>query len=423
VVLAEFLSVKPEDIAGRNRRMAAVNDVYTTAFFAGSAIIGSISALFLSVAAVWAIFRLSVGHIKLLSNTQIRVVALAFLAYPFSEFISLIVNQRGLDGLIQIGGAALFLSILPVASRLSLSSPENIADSTVRGAAGAGGLLVAYCLIELLVRGAERAEAGMGNANVLAAFSLFICCLCFSLVTIARPDLRKWAYFGAFCAFNALIFSGSRSAWGTAPFALFLAVLPMRRIHIKLQFNRITFLAGAVALLFLVSGTKIVLNRVAATISSFQQANVITTDVSIAQRFVLWRGGVEQFKASWLFGYGPDSTPAMITALGGNPPFSFTHYHNFLLNGAIRGGAVEVFALILVFASLIWFALQKSRNQTQRAGRALVGSTALAGFLPGMTGVLFTHDVVNAVFLYLIIIGLCLGIATDEDRLSDSQHK
>jgi O-antigen ligase len=93
---------------------------------------------------------------------------------------------------------------------------------------------------------------------------------------------------------------------------------------------------------------------------------------------------------------------------------SYTHYHNFLLTGAIRGGVIEVIALVLVLAALIWFALQKSNNQTQRAGRALVASVTLAGFLPGMVGILFTHDVVNAVFLYTIIIGLCLGVAGSE---------
>ncbi len=417
--MAEFISGKSEDIAGRDRRMAAINNIYTTAYFAGSAIIGSLSAVLLAVALVWAIFRVSLGHIKLLSNTQMRVVALAFLAYPLAEFISLIVNQRGFDGLIQIGGAILFVSILPVASRLSLSSPGNIAASTANGAIGAGVLLVCYCLIELYLRGVDRPEAGLGNPNVLAVFSLFICCLCLSLVTIVSPGQRKWVYFGAFCAFNALMFSGSRAVWGTAPFALVLAALPLRGTQLKLQYNRTTFFAGAIALLFLIVGTTIVFNRIAATVDSFQQAHVVTTDVSIAQRIILWRGGIEQFKSSWLFGYGPDSTPEMITALGGNPPLTFTHYHNFLLNGAIRGGVIEVMALIVVFASLIWFALQKSRNQTQRAGRALVASTALAGFLPGMAGVLFTHDVVNAIFLYSIIIGLCLGIATAKDSLPE----
>lgn len=419
--MAELLSGKPEDAAGRTPRMAAMNSAFTTGFFAGTAIIGSISALFLAVAVVWAIFRISIGHIKFLTNIQLRIVSLAFLSYPLAEITSLIFHQRSIDGLIQIGGAVLFISILPVASRLSLSSPRSITASAANGAASAGALLVGYCLIELLFRGVDRPEAGLGNTNVLAVFALFICCICLSLITIVDVNLRKWIYFGAFCAFNALLFTATRSVLIAAPLALFLAALPLRGTKVKLRYSRTALLAGATALLFLSIGTTIAFNRFSETVSSFQQANLVTTDASIAQRLFMWRGGIEQFKQSWLLGYGPDSTIEMISALGGNPPFSYTHYHNFLLNGAIRGGTIEVLALLSVFASLMWFALQKSQNQTQRVGRAMVASIAIAGFLPGMAGVLFTHDVVNAVFLYSIIIALCLGIAPSQDQKSDRQ--
>jgi O-antigen ligase len=377
----------------------------------GSSCFQPLSSACLAAATALGFFRVAAGHIKLLENRQIRLVAFAFLLYPLAELISIIVNHRGVAGFIELGGAALFASVLPVASRLCVSSPQNISGTAARGAASAGVVLVIYCLIELFAWHFERPEAGLGNPNVLAVFALIVCCICLSLVSIVDAGIRKWIYFGAFCAFNAILFSGTRAVWVATPFALALAALPLRGTKIKPVSIAKTVFAGIAALVFLAIGATIMFNRLSATVSSFQQSNLVTTDIAIGQRLVLWQGGIAQAKSSWLFGYGPDSTLEMIAALGGNPPLSYTHYHNFLLTGAIRGGVIEVIALVLVLAALIWFALQKSNNQTQRAGRALVASVTVAGFLPGMVGILFTHDVVNAVFLYTIIIGLCLGVA------------
>jgi O-antigen ligase len=403
-----------EIAAARSKRMADVNNIFTFGFFLFSALVGSVSSACLAAATALGYIRVAVGHIKPLENRQIRLMAFAFLLYPLAELISIIVNHRGVGGFIELGGAALFASVLPVASRLCLSSPQKISGTAAKGAASAGVVLVIYCLIELFVWHVDRPEAGLGNPNVLAVFALIVCCICVSLASVIDAGIRKWIYFGAFCAFNTILFSGTRAVWVATPFALVLAALPLRGTKIKPVSIAKTVFAGIAALVFLAIGAIIMFNRLSATVSSFQQSNLVTTDIAIAERLFLWQGGIAQAKSSWLFGYGPDSTLEMIAALGGNPPLSYTHYHNFLLTGAIRGGVIEVIALLLVLAALIWFALQKSNNQTQRAGRALVASVTVAGFLPGMVGILFTHDVVNAVFLYTIIIGLCLGVAGSE---------
>jgi O-antigen ligase len=419
-VLINSLFEKFEDPAKRSPRMAVLNNYFTLVFFSLSAIIGSLSALFLAVATIWAVVRVSLGHLQLSDNRPLRIVALAFLLYPVTELISVVVNQRGLEGVLALGGAALSLSILPVSSRLMVSSPQNIAASAAKSAAAAGVVLACYSLIELFIRNADRPEAGLGNPNVMAAFSLFVCCLCLSLVTIIDPRLRKWVYFGAFCAFNAMMFSGTRAVWLTAPFALLFAALPLRGEIIRPMSVRKVVLVGVTAISFLAVGVSIVFDRMQATIASFQQSGVLTTDLSIATRFMLWRGGLEQFKTSWLFGYGPDSTNEMIGLLGGDAPMTFTHYHNFLLTGAIRGGILEVIALVSIVAALAWFALQSSTTPIQKAGRAVVMSIAVAGFMPAMSGVLFTHDISNAVFLYSIIIGLSLAVSTATDSAPPS---
>ena len=92
------------------------------------------------------------------------------------------------------------------------------------------------------------------------------------------------------------------------------------------------------------------------TVDSFDAVGAVTTDISIANRLFMWRGGLQQFEQSPLFGYGPDSTREMITALGGENPLSYSHYHNIFLTAAIRGGLLEVTAIVLIFCGSVWFA-------------------------------------------------------------------
>lgn len=394
--------------------MNTMNNGFSFCFFALSAIIGSVSSFFLTSAFVWALVRLWQKKITLVKNYQVERVAAVFALYPATEILSLIVNQRGFKAVPLLAGSLLFLSVLPVLSRLMVSSPGSIVNSVGLGAAFSSILVFVYSLTEYLVFGQIRAEAGLGNAAVMAAFALSMCCICLCLLPVIAKKWRHYLIAGFMCSLGAIIMTGTRTVWLAAPIVVAFSGWHLVRKPKLLKFNLRILPIILTAALFFPVALYLIYSRIALTVTSFQQAGVFTTDASIGQRLFLWRGGWEQAKGSWLFGYGPDSPPEMIVALGGEAPLHYSHYHNFLLTSLIRGGILELIAVLMVFGVLIWVALQRSTNDFQAAGRRLLIGLVLATSLPALAGILFPHDIITAVFLYTAIIGLCLSIAKPE---------
>jgi O-antigen ligase len=402
--------------AGWARRpdMVKVNFHFTYWLYVLSAFAGSISAFFLAAAAIWAFFRSSLKHFALSRNTELRIIAVFFALYPLSELISVLVNHRGLPGLIQTGGALLALSILPVTSRLMLNAQADIANSAGRGASVSAIITLVYCLIQIVFLGYDRPEAGNGNASVLAFFALVLACICLSMIAVVEAQFRRLLIVGVLSAIGAVILSSTRAVWGATIVVVFILVWHQRGFFKNLIFKTDLFSKTFALLAVLLVGAYLILPRVQFTLGSLNGSRSVSTDISISQRAIMWPGGWKLFKASPIFGYGPDSAAETMAALGANPPLSFSHFHNIFLTAALRGGLLEAGALILIFAGLFWIGLKSAANSYQRAGRLLVLTTATGGFISGMTNLLFTHDIANAVFIYTTIVGLALICAKPE---------
>jgi hypothetical protein len=72
----------------------------------------------------------------------------------------------------------------------------------------------------------------------------------------------------------------------------------------------------------------------------------------------------------------------------------------------------------------VWLSLQRSGTDYERAGRALLLSLCATFYLTGVVGILFTHDIMNATFVYTAIIGICLatGAYTPEVGVRTQQN-
>ena len=395
----------------RGLGFSKVNSVFNYGFYGASALAGSISSFFLTSAMIWAFIRTGFRHFPLRTDFRLRVVALLFALYPASEIISVLANGRSINGLIECGGSLLALAILPVASRLLLSSPQDISNSAGRGAAIGGIVTLIYCVIQFVFLDYQRPEGGSGNASVLAYYALVLWCLCYCLLPVVDNEFRNLLKIGALCCLGAIILSSTRAVWIATLCAGAVMAWQMRSALLRSLINIALFWKLLFAATILPAAAYLVFQRVKMTVDSFNTAGIASTDISISSRLIMWRGGWAQFEMSPFFGYGPDSTREMIAALGGDAPLSYSHYHNIFLTAAIRGGRVEVTAIVFIFCALGWFALKKSNDQFETAGRTLILAVGIASFVSGMANVIFTHDITNAMFIYTIIVGLCLGIS------------
>ena len=395
----------------RGLSFSQVNYGVTYSFYGLSAFLGSLSSFFLACGMMWSLIRLSLRHFPVSKNISLRIIACLFALYPASEILSVVVNGRGIIGLIECSGALLSLAILPVASRLLLSSPQDISNSAGRGAAIGGIVTLIYCVIQFVFLDYQRPEGGSGNASVLAYYALVLWCLCYCLLPVVDNEFRNLLKIGALCCLGAIILSSTRAVWIATLCAGAVMAWQMRSTLLRSLINIELFWKLLFAATILPAAAYLIFQRVKMTIESFNTAGIASTDISISDRLIMWRGGWAQFEMSPLFGYGPESPRTMIAALGGDAPLSYSHYHNIFLTAAIRGGLVEVTAIVFIFCGLIWFALKKSNDQFETAGRTLILAVGIASLVSGMANVLFTHDITNAMFIYTIIVGLCLGIS------------
>ena len=313
--------------------MAQTNYQFTFLFYVLAAFIGSLSSVFLALAFLWALIRMRYRHFAASSNSHIRLAAAVFALYPISEFVSAMANGRGWVGLFASLGAVLCFAVLPVSSRFLISSANETADAAGCGAAIAGIVTLLICLVQYIFLDLTRPFGGSGNAAVLAFFALTLCCICCSFFPVVSNQYRQLLILGAICLICAVIMTNTRAAWIAAILATPIALWPMRA-SIWRYFSELNIFWKSVfvPLMIVLLSIKIA-PRVKSTIESFEGLKLVSADTSISDRVFMWRGGLEQFQSSPIFGYGPDSVTQMVIGLGGNPPLTYTHYHNIFQIG------------------------------------------------------------------------------------------
>jgi O-antigen ligase len=386
------------------------NRWYTRLYFAASALIGSVSSVFLHVAMVWAVVKLALGRFPLTRSRPVWVVAIAFSAYPAAELVSVLVNQRGSVGMLEWLGQIAFLAILPVYSRLSLNTAEDVMTSTADGAAVGGVIALIFSLLQIYgFDGIDRAEAGYGNASILATIAVLMACLSIMGAGLSKGRRRFVYVMGAVAALGALALSGMRSVWLITPVVLLISGIFAFRSGFKMPAARWIVLFIALALIVGVFAAPMVEARLEALFRGVDRMmNGEVRDRSFADRLLLWRAAVPLVMAQPWFGYGPDSVPTIIAMLPADRALTHTHFHNFAINTLVRGGVFDLAALLLMPLAMIAVAWRPKPLPVQNAGRLILFILSIIYFVPGLFGILFDHDIMNAFFVYGTIIGLTL---------------
>ncbi|MCU0831081.1 MAG: O-antigen ligase family protein [Rhizobiaceae bacterium] len=386
------------------------NTGFNGLYFAGSTLVGSLSSVLLHVALVWALVRIALGTFPLTRSRAALLVAGAMALLPLAEAASVIANGRGVDGWLEVIGQLAFLAVLPVLSRLAVSPPEEVLRDCTLAAAIGGVILLVLALIQFGIVGLLRAEAGLGNAGVMSVVALLLACLALCGIEPAGERRRMLLIVGAACAGGALLLTGMRAVIATAPIAVMLVLLLARgatwrwvlrgpALAVMLVFG----IALAAAVPMLVERAAIAANAITQIIETGE-----TEDVSLGQRLDLWRGAVPLIMEKPFFGHGPDAARGLIAAIPATPRMHHSHFHNFAINALVRGGLFELVAMLAIPLALVAVAWRTQATAEARAGRAFLLALPIIFYVPGLTGKLFDHDILNAMFVYAVIVGLRL---------------
>jgi O-antigen ligase len=393
--------------------LALMNAYFTRLFFGASPVVAPLASVLLHTALIWGLFRLALGTFPPVRTRAALAVGAACAALPLAEAVSVIANGRGAPGWLEVLGQVAFLAVLPLLSRLMLSRPGDVLKDCSTAAACGGAILIGVSTVQFAILGMLRTEAGAGNAGVMAVMALLLACV--ALAGVASADERRRALLltGAVCAVGALLFSGLRAVIAVAPFAIVtvLAVTLGRDVKgLMLGRRRLALSLILLLLVALAAAAPMLASRASEAVTAVAQVLMhgSTNDYTLQARMLLWAEAVRLIALDPVFGYGPDTTRGLIEAIPADPPLHLSHFHNFILNALVRGGIVELAAVLAIPVVIVVVALRPVSTPEQRAGRAILLTLPLIFHVPAMISLLYDHDVLNALFVYATIVGLRL---------------
>ena len=378
-----------------------MNRVFVPPAVAWAPIIGSGASFLVAVSGLWAIIRMAHGDFPLVRRKEIVWIAFAFAALFIVEALCGIVTYNGKPTIGEIVDKLPFLLFLPIYSRLRLSKPEDIRYAVEVAALASGFAALAIGICQVVDLGI-RAEGSAGNAGPFAIGAL----IAYTVNLLAAMRLERWkkVFFGlaAAAAAAAVLLSGMRSLWP----ALVLVPLITAFVYKEHAGTRsILWLLAigtvAVALFgFAVSG--FIGERISSGMKDIAAIESDNYSGSLGERLVVWKLGAELFEKAPLFGQGPGHAAQLLgegtKAITGRN-FHFSHYHNVFLNFAVRDGILGVLAILgLIFVPPL-ACMRNARTEIGAYGLAFVLSIETCYLLSGLFGIMFGHDIFDAVFI------------------------
>jgi O-antigen ligase len=391
--------------------MDVMNRIAIGGTVACSAVIGSVTSFLVTLSFLWAVIRLVRRDFPLSRVPQARTLALIMALFFAVEALCGFISYNGMPTLKEIVENFVFLSFLPLYSRLSVTSREDMRDALETAAiAGAFAALV-FSFFQMFVVH-ERAEGGAGNA-VPFAVAIMVGYTILWLGWLRAGGSRRLILIAAICASGAcVILSGTRALWP----GLFIVPIVVGLIYRKHLLSQ--GIGRAVAILLVLAACIGVLT------ANFIEKRVVLAvqDVSTAldednysgsfgRRLVIWHIGAELFEEAPIFGQGPGNAAPLLAERSREltgVELGYSHYHDVFLNYAVRDGILGVLVVLaMIFAPLI-LAARHGRDEIGTYGFAFLAGMEIAFLLAGAMGIMFGQDIMDALFMISVITGAYL---------------
>ncbi|WP_311029259.1 O-antigen ligase family protein [Mesorhizobium koreense] len=384
-----------------------------------SAVIGSGTSVLVTLAFLWAVIRLLRRDFPLSRVPQARMLALVMALFFVVEAFCGFISYNGMPTLKEIVENFVFLSFLPLYSRLSVSSREDMRDALETAAVIGAFVALLFSLFQMLVLH-ERAEGGAGNAVPFAVAStvgytvLWLGCL--------RADgRRRLLMVAAICASGAcILLSGTRALWPGLFIAPIVVFLIYRKHFLSQGFGRTAAILLVLAACIGVLSADFIERRVELAVQDVTTAlDANNYSGSFGRRLVIWRVGTELFEEAPIFGQGPGNAGPLLAErslkLIGHS-LVYTHYHDVFLNYAVRDGILGILiVLAMIFAPLI-LAARHERDEIGTYGFAFLAGMEIAFLLSGAIGIMFGQDIMDALFMISTITGAYLVFGATSAR-------
>ncbi len=118
-----------------------------------------------------------------------------------------------------------------------------------------------------------------------------------------------------------------------------------------------------------------------------------------------------------VLGFGPGSARELMweaTLKDGGKPLGYSHFHNFALDALVRSGLFGLIALAAIFVIPLTFALKRRTDPISRFGLAMLVVIDVTYMMSGTLGIMFHHDILDALFVYSLAVACFLVFGEDE---------
>ena len=375
-----------------------------------TAAIGSATSVVVTLSFVWAVIRLARRDFPLTRVPEARILALVMALFFGVEAFCGMISYNGLPTLSEIIRNFVFLSFLPLYSRLSVSSREGSRDALETGAVIGAFAALVLSIYQLLFLH-HRAEGGAGNAVPFAVAALVGYTILW-LGCMRADGRRRLVLAAALCASGAcVLFSGTRALWPGLLLVPVVVGLIYRKHFLTRRFGRAAAILlvaatciGIVAAGFVEKRVELAIKDVTASFSSNDYSG------SFGRRLLIWRVGVKLVKEAPIFGQGPGNARPLLetgtAALGER--LKYSHYHDVFLTYAVRDGIFGVLVVLAMILAPLILAARHERDEIGTYGLALLAGVETAFLLSGAIGIMFGHDILDALFMISMTTGAYL---------------
>jgi O-antigen ligase len=390
--------------------MDVMNRIVVGAAVGCTAAIGSATSFLVNLSFVWAVIRLVRGDFPLTRVPQARALAFVMTLFFSVEMLCGLISYNGKPTLDEIIRNFVFLSFLPLYSRLSVSSRERVREALEAGAVIGAFAALVLSLFQLTVLH-WRAEGGAGNAVPFAVASL-VGYVVLWLGCMRADGRRRLLFATAICASGAcVILSGTRALWPGLVLVPAVAGSIYRKHFLTRGFGRVAVVLlvsatciGLLAANFVEKRIELAVADVTAAFSSDDYSG------SFGRRLIIWRVGLELFEEAPILGQGPGNAKPLLeagtAALGRE--LKYSHYHDVFLTYAVRDGILGVLVVLAMILAPLVLAARHERDETGTYGLAFLAGTETAFLLSGAIGIMFGHDILDSLFMITMTVGAYL---------------
>lgn len=396
------------------------NRVFAGIVMGGGGAIGSAISFLVFGAMIYAALCLALGRLRLTAPREAWWVAGALAFFFAAEALSGIVNLQVPRSLIEIVENLPFLGFLLLYVSLARTPRAQVAAAIQPGVIFGAFAAAALAVVQVGVMDLPRAHGMAGNPGPYATVCTLLYCLC--LLTAARGETR-WrllAALAALAAAGAMLLSAMRGMWPVliaAPVLLLLIYGIPRR---SMPPMRTVVTAGLLLLVLGWLSFDVVKGRIGDVLHDYQR---ITEHGdyhnSIGHRLRIWEAGVALVREKPLLGQGLGGIPELMsaqTAEEGDVSVAYSHFHNFLLDTAVRSGLLGVTGLLLMFAVPFLLALRHERDATGNFGMAVLVMLQLTYLFAGLTNIMLHHDILDALLVFGLVTACYLVFGSGDGR-------